>query len=50
MLPGLAGVLLLAETPGRRIALLGDMLELGAMAAEEHARVGAHAARGDDAQ
>ena len=38
-----------AETAGRRIALLGDMLELGAMAAEEHARVGARAAEVLDA-
>jgi UDP-N-acetylmuramoyl-tripeptide--D-alanyl-D-alanine ligase len=40
----LAALDLLGETPGRRIALLGDMLELGAMAADEHARVGARAA------
>jgi UDP-N-acetylmuramoyl-tripeptide--D-alanyl-D-alanine ligase len=35
---------LLAETPGRRLALLGDMLELGELAAREHARVGRRAA------
>ena len=36
---------LLAETPGRHVALLGDMLELGAVSEEEHARVGRHAAQ-----
>lgn len=35
---------LLGETPGRRLALLGDMLELGNVSAAEHARVGRHAA------
>lgn len=35
---------LLAETPGRRLALLGDMLELGELSEAEHARVGRRAA------
>jgi UDP-N-acetylmuramyl pentapeptide synthase len=34
----------LEETPGRRIALLGDMLELGAAEAEGHRNVGRRAA------
>jgi UDP-N-acetylmuramoyl-tripeptide--D-alanyl-D-alanine ligase len=40
----IAALDLLAETPGRRLALLGDMLELGDVSADEHARVGHHAA------
>jgi len=40
----LAALDLLAETPGRRLALLGDMLELGALSEAEHARVGRRAA------
>ena len=40
----IAALDLLAEIPGRRIALLGDMLELGALEAELHADVGRHAA------
>ena len=40
----IAALDLLAETPGRRIALLGDMLELGDLAPSEHARVGRYAA------
>ena len=45
----IAALDLLAETPGRRIALLGDMLELGALAASEHERVGRYAAGTVDA-
>jgi UDP-N-acetylmuramoyl-tripeptide--D-alanyl-D-alanine ligase len=41
----LAALDLLSEMPGRRIALLGDMRELGAAALEGHRQVGAHAAR-----
>ncbi|MEA2026688.1 MAG: UDP-N-acetylmuramoyl-tripeptide--D-alanyl-D-alanine ligase, partial [Chloroflexota bacterium] len=40
----LAALGLLAELPGRRIAVLGEMLELGDAAAAEHRRVGEHAA------
>jgi UDP-N-acetylmuramoyl-tripeptide--D-alanyl-D-alanine ligase len=40
----LAALGLLAELPGRRIAVLGEMLELGDTAAAEHRRVGAGAA------
>jgi UDP-N-acetylmuramoyl-tripeptide--D-alanyl-D-alanine ligase len=40
----IAALNLLAETPGRHLALLGDMLELGELAATEHDRVGAYAA------
>jgi len=36
----LAALGLLAELPGRRIAVLGEMLELGQSAASEHRRVG----------
>lgn len=35
---------LLAELPGRHVALLGDMRELGAAATEEHRVLGEHAA------
>ena len=41
----LAALDLLAELPGRRLALLGDMLELGAFEEEGHRLVGEHAAR-----
>jgi UDP-N-acetylmuramoyl-tripeptide--D-alanyl-D-alanine ligase len=41
----LAALGLLAGLPGRRIAVLGEMLELGETAAAEHHRVGLHAAR-----
>jgi UDP-N-acetylmuramoyl-tripeptide--D-alanyl-D-alanine ligase len=40
----LAALGLLAELPGRRIAVLGEMLELGDTAAAEHHRVGEEAA------
>jgi UDP-N-acetylmuramoyl-tripeptide--D-alanyl-D-alanine ligase len=40
----LAALGLLAELPGRRFAVLGEMLELGERAAAEHRRVGAEAA------
>jgi UDP-N-acetylmuramoyl-tripeptide--D-alanyl-D-alanine ligase len=39
---------LLAELPGRRIALLGDMLELGAAEEDGHRRVGERAATACD--
>jgi UDP-N-acetylmuramoyl-tripeptide--D-alanyl-D-alanine ligase len=39
-----AALAVLEETPGRRIALLGDMLELGAAEAEGHRNVGKRAA------
>jgi len=39
---------LLSELPGRRIALLGDMLELGAAELEGHRRVGERAASASD--
>src|SRR6185295_8351506 len=40
----IAALDLLASLPGRRIAVLGAMLELGDAADEEHRRVGVHAA------
>jgi UDP-N-acetylmuramoyl-tripeptide--D-alanyl-D-alanine ligase len=40
----LAALDLLAEIPGRRLALLGDMLELGAYEEEGHRKVGRRAA------
>jgi UDP-N-acetylmuramoyl-tripeptide--D-alanyl-D-alanine ligase len=40
-----AALELLARLPGRRVAVLGAMLELGGEAVAEHRRVGAHAAR-----
>jgi UDP-N-acetylmuramoyl-tripeptide--D-alanyl-D-alanine ligase len=45
----LAALSVLAETPGRRIALLGDMLELGSLEADGHRQVGEAAARTVDA-
>ncbi|HUP82992.1 MAG TPA: UDP-N-acetylmuramoyl-tripeptide--D-alanyl-D-alanine ligase [Candidatus Limnocylindria bacterium] len=36
---------LLASLPGRRVAVLGEMLELGDLSDEAHAKVGANAAR-----
>jgi UDP-N-acetylmuramoyl-tripeptide--D-alanyl-D-alanine ligase len=44
----IAALELLSELPGRRIALLGDMLELGAAEAEGHQRVGERAATACD--
>jgi UDP-N-acetylmuramoyl-tripeptide--D-alanyl-D-alanine ligase len=44
----LAQLELLSELPGRRIALLGDMLELGAAEADGHRRVGERAASACD--
>ncbi len=44
----LAALDLLAELPGRRVALLGDMLELGAMEEDGHRRVGERAATACD--
>jgi len=44
----LAALDLLAELPGRRIALLGDMLELGAAEEEGHRSVGERAATACD--
>ncbi|GAB4483311.1 MAG: UDP-N-acetylmuramoyl-tripeptide--D-alanyl-D-alanine ligase [Anaerolineae bacterium] len=41
----IAALDLLHELPGRHIAVLGDMLELGSYEAEGHQRVGEHAAR-----
>ena len=41
---GLAALNLLREMPGRRIAVLGDMLELGHLAASGHEMVGCRAA------
>lgn len=45
----LAALGVLAEVPGRRLALLGDMLELGSAEAEGHRRVGEAAAKVVDA-
>jgi UDP-N-acetylmuramoyl-tripeptide--D-alanyl-D-alanine ligase len=39
---------LLARAPGRRVAVLGEMYELGELAAEAHAQVGAEAAAACD--
>ena len=44
----LAALGLLAELPGRRFAVLGEMLELGDAAAAEHRRVGQGAAATSD--
>ena len=44
----LAALGLLAELPGRRFAVLGEMLELGDAAAAEHHRVGGRGRRGAD--
>ncbi len=40
-----AGLDLLSRAEGRKVAILGDMFELGSGAAELHARVGAYAAK-----
>ncbi|MHB1294309.1 MAG: UDP-N-acetylmuramoyl-tripeptide--D-alanyl-D-alanine ligase [Anaerolineae bacterium] len=40
----LAALDVLAEFPGRKLAVLGDMLELGAFEAEAHRDIGQHAA------
>ena len=45
----IAALDLLGELPGRRIALLGDMLELGDLATPSHEHVGRHAAARLDA-
>ena len=45
----LAALDLLSEMPGRRIALLGDMRELGELSEQSHARVGRRAAEVVDA-
>lgn len=44
-LDALASVRRKGTTVGRRIAVLGDMLELGRHSVEEHRKVGAHAAK-----
>ena len=44
----IAALDLLANLPGRHVAILGEMLELGDTSAEEHHRIGAHAARAAD--
>lgn len=43
-----AALALLREAPGRRIAILGDMLELGTLSAEAHEAVGRDAAASAD--
>lgn len=45
----LAALDLIAELPGRRLALLGDMLELGEASRAEHTRIGRRAAEVLDA-
>jgi len=44
----IAALDLLASLPGRHVAILGEMLELGDAAEAEHRRVGAHAANTAD--
>jgi UDP-N-acetylmuramoyl-tripeptide--D-alanyl-D-alanine ligase len=41
----IAALDLLASLPGRKVAILGEMLELGEAAAEEHRRIGGYAAQ-----
>jgi UDP-N-acetylmuramoyl-tripeptide--D-alanyl-D-alanine ligase len=44
----LAALAVLREVPGRRIAVIGDMLELGPLSADAHEAVGRDAARSTD--
>ncbi len=44
----IAGLDLLASLPGRHVAVLGEMVELGAESEAGHRRVGSHAARATD--
>src|SRR2546423_3496470 len=44
----LAALAVLREARGRRVAVIGDMLELGTMSADAHEEVGREAARSAD--